>query len=139
MRPLRALCHAPLKKSRRRPCDADAKQVENKVVLVRRRDAFNPFHGHETILAVWSTYIALGLDPCDTGLLLTDHFDDKPNRIGGPILELLRRVFAPVYGVEKAIDVSSHPNPTCYKKLYIAIDFIDNLSTLLYCNHCIIF
>ena len=107
-------------------CDADAKQVENKVVLVRRRDAFNPFHGHETILAVWSTYIALGLDPCDTGLLLTDHFHDKPNRIGGPILELLRRVFAPVYGVEKAIDVSSHPNPTCYKKLYIAIDFIDN-------------
>ena len=43
-----------------------------------------PFHGHETLLALWSTYLARGLDPCDTGVLLPPAlrlpFDEKNGR-----------------------------------------------------------
>ena len=41
-----------------------------------------PFHGHETLLALWSTYLARGLDPCDTGVLLSDYFDENDDRSG---------------------------------------------------------
>jgi hypothetical protein len=111
-------------------CEWDARVVEHPMVVVKRKDGFNPFHGHESVLAVWSTYLALGLDPCETGILLTDNIYDSPSR--GPIRELLRAAFAPVHGVEVALSTAAQPSPTCYRKLIIAIDPIDNFDIPYY-------
>ena len=97
-----------------------------------------PFHGHETLLALWSTYLARGLDPCDTGVLLSDYFDEKNDDRSGrrsvssgassrsPMFELIARVFAPVRGVERVADVGARLCATCYRRLIVAIDPIDN-------------
>ena len=111
-------------------CAWDSRLIEHPVVLVLRRDAFNPFHGHETILSVWSTFLAFGLDPCSTGLLFTDIWDDRAPR--APILELLRRIFAPVHGVERAMALSAAVNPTCYQRLLVSVDPRDNFDIPYY-------
>ena len=91
-----------------------------------------PFHGHETLLALWSTYLARGLDPCDTGVLLSDYFDDRSGSVSSgassrsPMFELIARVFAPVRGVERVADVGARLCATCYRRLIVAIDPIDN-------------
>ena len=113
-------------------CDWDARLVDYPVVLIPRRDAYNPFHGHETLLALWSTYLARGLDPCDTGVLLSDYFDDRSGSVSSgassrsPMFELIARVFAPVRGVERVADVGARLCATCYRRLIVAIDPIDN-------------
>ncbi|KOO31795.1 hypothetical protein Ctob_015586 [Chrysochromulina tobinii] len=119
-------------------CDWDARLVDYPVVLIPRRDAYNPFHGHETLLALWSTYLARGLDPCDTGVLLSDYFDDRSGSVSSgassrsPMFELIARVFAPVRGVERVADVGARLCATCYRRLIVAIDPIDNFEIPYY-------
>ena len=81
------------------------------------------------------TYLARGLDPCDTGVLLSDYFDENDDRSGSvssgassrsPMFELIARVFAPVRGVERVADVGARLCATCYRRLIVAIDPIDN-------------
>lgn len=119
-------------------CDWDARLVDYPVVLIPRRDAYNPFYGHETLLALWSTYLARGLDPCDTGVLLSDYFDDRSGSVSSgassrsPMFELIARVFAPVRGVERVADVGARLCATCYRRLIVAIDPIDNFEIPYY-------
>lgn len=101
-------------------CSPDDRVVSHTVVMVRRKDAFSPFHAHEGLLAVWNTYLALDLDPCETGILISDHLHDSERM--GPFLEFHRRVFAPVHGVERVLEVSARQISTCYRRLIVAID-----------------
>ena len=100
-------------------CGPNDRFVKHTVVLVRRGDAFNPFHAHETLWAVWSTFLAFDLDPCDTGILFSDNLDDT--HASGPFLEFHRTVFAPIHGVEKMSELTMMDRPTCYKRLITSI------------------
>ena len=102
-------------------CTEADRLIRHPVVLVRRKDAFSPFHAHEGLLAVWNTYLALDLDPCETGILLSDHIHDTPS-IGNPFLELHRRLFAPVHGVERVSELGLRQTGTCYQRLIVSQD-----------------
>ena len=65
------------------------------MVAIRRLDPFNPFHAHEDFLALWTTFVALDLDPSGTAILLTDVL---PN---GYYLDMWRTVFAPQHGIKR--------------------------------------
>ena len=93
-------------------CSSADRVVDHPVVLFRRQDAYNPFHAHEGFLALWSTYLARGLDPCNTEVMLSDE------RAYGPYLEMLRRVFAPVRGISRVSD--ARPRPLCLRRLILA-------------------
>ncbi|KAL1530911.1 hypothetical protein AB1Y20_001802 [Prymnesium parvum] len=95
--------------------------VDHPVVLVRRYDAFNPFHAHEMLFSVWSTYIAFNLDPCETSILLSDVIDDSA--AFGPFLEFHRAVFAPVHGVEKMSTLAMLEFPTCFSRLITTMNY----------------
>lgn len=99
-----------------RACTDADDRVEHPVVLVDRNDAFNPFHAHEVLWAVWSTYLARGLDPCDTGVLLADGYPD------GPLLSLYSTVFAPVHGVQRVSELSQRARHTCFRRIVVAVD-----------------
>lgn len=101
-------------------CSAEDRIIHHPVVLVKRKDAYSPFHAHEGLLAVWTTFLALDLDPCDTGILLSDNLGDAVGM--SPYLELHRRAFAPVRGVERVAEVAARQKSTCYRRLILAID-----------------
>lgn len=100
-------------------CGARDRLVDHPVVLVRRKDAFNPFHAHEMIFSVWSTFLALNLEPCETSILLSDLIDDSERF--GPFLDFHRIAFAPVRGVEKVSTLSMLPYPTCFTRVVTTI------------------
>lgn len=101
-------------------CDPADRVVSHPVLLVRRHDAFNPFHAHEMIFSVWSSFLALELEPCDTSILFSDMIDDDANF--GPFLEFYRAVFAPVHGVDKMATLAMMNQQTCYKRLITTVN-----------------
>ena len=100
-------------------CAHADRKVSHPVLLVRRSDAFNPFHAHEMLFSVWSSFLALNLEPCDTSVLLSDLDDDSP--AFGPFLEFHRVAFAPVRGVEKMSTLTMMERATCYSRLITTV------------------
>ena len=97
-----------------RACAENAETVAHPVVLLRRFNTLNPFHSHEVFLALWSTYLARDLDPCDTELLISD------DRGPGPFFGLLQRAFAPVRGARTV--QGSRRRPLCIQRLIVPVD-----------------
>ena len=85
------------------------------------QDAFNAFHAHESLLALWSTYLALELAPCNTGVLLIDHFNDQPPA-PTPFLDFIEEVFAPVHGVQRMAEASAREYHLCFSRLILPVD-----------------
>ena len=86
------------------------------MVAVRRLDPFNPFHAHEDFLALWTTFVALDLDPCECVILLTDVL---PN---GYYLDMWRTVFAPRHGIMRLRALTKLTPPPCLKKVVFAVE-----------------
>ena len=91
----------------------DADVISHPVVSFHRGNSFNPFHAHESFLALWTTYLARNLDPCDTGLLLHDA------EVEGHLYDFLRRVFAPVHGISRL--PAARARPACFRRLVFAV------------------
>ena len=94
-------------------CGDDADVISHPVVSFHRGNSFNPFHAHESFLALWTTYLARNLDPCDTGLLLHDA------EVEGHLYDFLRRVFAPVHGISRL--PAARVRPACFRRLVFAV------------------
>jgi hypothetical protein len=56
-------------------------------VVFRRRDAYNVFHAHESLWALWSTFLAYDLLPCKTTIILTDDIADDERSFASGMLQ----------------------------------------------------
>eukprot|EP00756_Hemistasia_phaeocysticola_P034197 Hpha_TRINITY_DN1650_c0_g1::TRINITY_DN1650_c0_g1_i1::g.48815::m.48815 len=74
-------------------CKAGDTLLKGTTFAVQRINFGQPFHSHEDIYAAWTTFLALGLNPEDTRVFLTDTLPD------GPFLPFWRAAFGPRHAV----------------------------------------